>query len=659
MKSRFSFVAPHFLAILALTLSLLLALGSASAQHWDRDELKAFLDTAVEKQMGEHNIPNAAVAVVADGEVAIVQGYGYANLEQRRPVEGGTTMFRIGSTAKLFTWTAVMQLVEQGKLDLEADINDYLDFEIPNTLITTGEWAPPITLKHLMTHTPGFEDYMSDIFSLEAANLRPLAESVRENLPERVFPPGEVIAYSNYGASLAGYIVERTAGLPFAQYVEENILDPLQMSFSTFRQPLPDHLNERGANPYRFVHGGFREAGFEYMSEPGGSMSSSAGDMARFMLAHLQGGQLDGARILEETTTSTMQTQLFTHHSSLNGMTHGFMEGNFNGRRVLYHPGGTMLYDTVLYLLPDEQIGFFMTHSGGSHMANLLVFKEFMDQYLPAQDVPSASQTSAQAQSGAVERAADLVGEYQQNRRSFTTDDKMLSLLFGTIRIETDEQGHLLVHYLGEVHRFAELEPGVYRNASDQSVLDFGGSFDTIVFGTDPLGRTLLMMDGPVSYSRAPWYEQSGPSIIGLAVSMLFIVGSLLYWVFKAGILKLRRRPIKRVTSSHGEILARWTAVVFGILTLAVVLEFLIVSEPDPVYILPPPAYEMTPMWSAVLSLVVPWVMAITSLALTAFTVLVWKRRYWKLPSRIHYTLFSGAAILLIVLFRHWNLWVW
>ena len=207
--------------------------------------------------------------------------------KEQAKVEPDTTMFRVGSVSKLFTWTAIMQLVEQGKLDLHTDINQYLDFEIPAELaVGTKDTKPrPITLLDLMTHTPGFEDYPSSIFRLKDVEMPPLDQYVREFRPERVFPAGEVMAYSNYGTALAGYIVELVSGMPYSQYVEEYIFKPLEMDDSSFQQPLPDDLSPNLAQAYRSIDGEFIEGKFEFMPNAAGGMSSTAKDMAKFMQA--------------------------------------------------------------------------------------------------------------------------------------------------------------------------------------------------------------------------------------------------------------------------------------------------------------------------------------------------------------------------------------
>ncbi|HEX2993227.1 MAG TPA: serine hydrolase, partial [Anaerolineales bacterium] len=209
-------------------------------------EMEAFLDGVIDSQMKENHVPGAVVTVVKDGVVFLSKGYGYADLETRVPVDPERTLFRPGSVSKLFIWTAVMQLVEQGKLDLNADINHYLDFTIPNT------FSEPITLRHVLTHTSGFEEVNQDLVALHPEGMLALGEYLAKNLPARVFPPGSVMAYSNYGASLTAYIVERVSGLSFDTYVEQNIFVPLGMDHSTFRQPLPESLSTEMASGYNF-----------------------------------------------------------------------------------------------------------------------------------------------------------------------------------------------------------------------------------------------------------------------------------------------------------------------------------------------------------------------------------------------------------------------
>src|SRR5215203_1237173 len=266
----------------------------------DPAELEAFLDKELGREMEKHHIAGAAVSVVKDGKLFFAKGYGYADLENGIPVDPERTIFRIGSVGKLFTWTAVMQLAEQGKLDLDADINTYLDFRIPDT------YPQPITLKHLMTHTAGFEDRYFERLASDPNELVPPREWLISHMPARVRPPGDCAAYSSYGTSLAGYIVARVSGEPCDQYIQEHILNPLGMVHTTARSSMPPHIRAHTSVGYTYEDGAFQvfpdtsdigqpRLAYADMGQPAlvpaGDMQASATDMARFMIAHLQDGR--------------------------------------------------------------------------------------------------------------------------------------------------------------------------------------------------------------------------------------------------------------------------------------------------------------------------------------------------------------------------------
>ena len=179
---------------------------TSPAAPGDPEDLETFLDELLAAEMADNHIPGAMVAVVLDGQAVLNKGYGYADLERQIPVDPERTLFRVASISKLFAWTAVMQLVERGDLSLDTDINEYLDFTIPDT------FPEPITLRHLMSHTPGFEEKNMGMFRLEAEQVSSLRGWLVEEMPARVFPPGQIIAYSNYGATLAAYMVELQSG---------------------------------------------------------------------------------------------------------------------------------------------------------------------------------------------------------------------------------------------------------------------------------------------------------------------------------------------------------------------------------------------------------------------------------------------------------------
>lgn len=283
-----------------------------------RADVEAFFDGFLPYALADGGIPGAVVVVVADGEIVLQKGYGYSDLEARTPVDPASTLFRPGSVSKLFTWTAVMQLVESGQIDLDVDVNEYLDFEIPSR-----DGGKPITMRDIMTHTPGFEERVKKLITPDPENVEPLGEFLKVWVPTRIFPAGTTPAYSNYATGLAGHIVERVSGQSFDDYMDEHIFEPLGMENSTFRQPLPDRLADQMSNGYASTAG--EPQPFEIVNPaPAGSLSSTGTDMAKFMIAHLQNGEYQGVRILEAGTARRMHTTMLTMMPPLNRMALGF-----------------------------------------------------------------------------------------------------------------------------------------------------------------------------------------------------------------------------------------------------------------------------------------------------------------------------------------------
>ena len=293
-------------------------------------DLGSFLDGLVPVQIEGADIAGAVVAVVKDGKLLFAKGYGYSDYEKKVPVSPENTLFRPGSISKLFTWTSVMQQVEQGKLDLDRDVNDYLDFKIPPA------FGKPITLRDIMTHRPGFEETIKDLFVGSEKELMPLSQYLPSHLPARIYPPGTTPAYSNYATTLAAYIVQRVSGEKFDDYVEAHILKPLGMEHATFRQPLPDALKPLMSNGYHVASEGAK--GFEYVEvAPAGSLSASAEAMTHFMIAHLQNGRYGDVQILKSDTAVQMHQRQGGWPPAMNAMCLGFYEESRNGQRIIGH----------------------------------------------------------------------------------------------------------------------------------------------------------------------------------------------------------------------------------------------------------------------------------------------------------------------------------
>ena len=417
----------------------------------------AWLDGFMPYALGASGIPGAVVVIVKDGQVVTERGFGYADLARHKPVDPKLTLFRQGSVSKLFTWTAVMQLVEAGKLNLDADINQYLDFKIP------AREGKPITMRNLMQHTAGFEEQAKGTISTDpkAPGMEAL---IKQWVPTRVFAPGSTPAYSNYGASLAGYIVQRVSGESFDDYIDKHIFAPLQMSHSSFRQPLPRNLAPLMSQGYKY--GSEKPQPFEIIGPaPAGALASTGDDMSHFMIAHLQGGEYEGQRILSAKTAQQMHNSPLTVLPPLNRMELGFFETNINGHEVIAHLGDTALFHTSLHLFLKEGVGFYVSFNsaGKAGAAGGLrgsLFQDFADRYFPA-STPDTHRVDAAT---AAKHARMLLGHWDNSRTSRSNFLAALNL-FGQVDVSLDAKGGLVLPFNdldGMPLRWVETEPFVW-----------------------------------------------------------------------------------------------------------------------------------------------------------------------------------------------------
>src|SRR5689334_15897358 len=351
-----------------------------------KQDLEPFFDALISSQLRTRNLAGAVVSVVKDGQLLLQKGYGYADLDAKKSVQPDQTLFRPGSISKLFTATAVMQLVEQGKLDLDRDVNEYIDFTIPKT------YPEPVTLRRLLTHTAGFEETLKNLFVAREIDLKPIGTYLANELPARIFPPGKIPSYSNYGFTLAGYIVERVSGEKFERYVDNHILKPLGMNNSTFDQPLPPRLAPQMSKGY--LSASKKPRGFEWVqAAPAGALSTTAADMTRFMLAFLQDGNVDGVSILKPETVRQMETRQFEPHPMLPGLGITFMEYLTDPVRIIAHGGDTVYFHSDMILAPDAHFGYFLSYNslgknvGGGRGE---FFRAFVNRYFPVTDQAKA-----------------------------------------------------------------------------------------------------------------------------------------------------------------------------------------------------------------------------------------------------------------------------
>lgn len=615
------------------------AIASAAPQPMEArpltaEELTQFIDGTMAIQMDAKPAAGAMVAVVKDGALLLAKGYGYADVEKRIPVDPDRTLFRPGSTSKLFTWTAVMQLVEQGKLDLDADVNTYLkDFQLPQT------YPEPITLRNLMTHTAGLEDGgLGYLIARSAEELAPLGEFLARHMPARVRPPtrdfasGINASYSNWGTALAGHIVATVSGMDFDEYVERYIYEPLGMTSSTFREPLPAHLRDRMSQGYVFKNGRFEARGFEFIHNfgPAGSMSTTATDMAKFMLAHLNEGALGEARILKPETARLMHSRALSPNPALSGGALGFYETWINGRRAIGHGGDTVYFHTQMLLVPEENLGVFVSfNTNEAGFAAVEVARAIVKHLLPA-TLPVVT-----PRPDANERNARYAGSYRALRHSFTKAEKVLAAA-GDLTVAAMPDGTLLLRDLLEPHptRWVEVGEGVFRQELDDTF---------IAFVSDDGGRATHLVGpfAPIAFQRVAWYESPALHGVLLVIAIALFISML--------VSAIRRRKVDwtgptslrwaRLTLAAAGVLLIAFLIGLGI-TLAGGIDALIFAYPTSFYV----------------ALAFPLLALIPTAVALYFAVQVWRSRAWTVGARVHYSATLVATLLFLWVLSYWNL---
>ncbi len=611
-------------------------------------DLEAFLDEFFDKNMEKLDIPGAAMVVVQDGEILFSKGYGFADLEQQIPVDPAQTIMRIGSVSKLFAATAAMQLVEQGLLDLDADVNLYLTaLQIPK------DYSEPVTLQQLLTHSAGFEDRFIGTMTTDPDEFLALGEHLKGNIPKRVLDPGSVHSYSDFSFALTGLLVEEISGVPFAQYVDENILQPLGMSRSTFEQPVPPELAADLAVGYFVTGGTFKPGDYVYSQvPPADSMGSTAEDMARFMIAHLQDGRYEDVRILEEDTARQMHEQQFTHHPQLPGLGYAFKERFVNGERLIGHGGDIGTYASQMILHLEDDVGFFVVYNVFSDALRERLITAFMDRFY-AEGSPATVPATVELSQKDLAR---FTGGYRWVRHPRSTIGKLKALVPGpvNVNIAANDDGTLSVSFFGAPPewRYAPVEPLVFKQVAggvqELSGLEFDLG-DTLVFREDESGKVefAFVPLQSVALEKVAWYEATTAQMGALGSFLLIFLSPAVVWPLGVVIRRIRKRDSASSTSSRR---AKWAAGSVSILNFGFLMILLLVFGGDLMFGVP---------LILKAALIIPIVTTLLTLILLWMTVLAWKDSYWSILGRIYYSLVTLTAVTFILWANYWNLLGW
>jgi CubicO group peptidase (beta-lactamase class C family) len=594
-------------------------------------EAESYFDGFFAQEMARWHIPGAAFVLVKDGKVVFSKGYGYADLKKQTPVVPGQTVFRVGSISKVLTATAVMQLVEGGKLGLRTDVNQYLaGFKVKNP------YPQPVTLAELLTHSAGLDASVIGIAAQRPSQAIPIEEFLARKMPSVMMLPGKIYSYSSFGVALEGYLVQKISGEPFGEYIEKHILQPLDMQDSSF-QLTPDIAAHLAAG-YEYHRGGYFFQPIDYFNiQPAVGLYSTAADMAHFLIAQMENGQYGDSRVLSQESAREMHRRQFTEDPRLAGRTFGFYERFVNGRRVIGHGGNIRGFASLLMLVPKEHVGFFLAFNRDESRFEDALINSFFNRFYPAgnSDTPSVPLHLSAA------TLRKFTGSYRSNPYSRLTFEKLITL-YWQFRITANPDGSLEFHY---PHNF---KPSARWMPLAQNYFLRGDGQGHAVFDIDASGRVAHLFTDRDSYEKVPLYGTASFQVALVKALMLILLSGCVWWPLQPLVRRLRKGTSGHTVACRRE---KWCAATLGVLNVFFIIEMLHVltrmDEWDFVYGVPPAikALLWIPIFTTVLAAVV-----------LCFAARGWKRRSWSLWGRVHYSVITAAGLVFIWFFIYWNL---
>lgn len=596
------------------------------------DSLRIYVGGIMARLRREYGLPGLTLSIVRDDKLLLAQGYGLADVASERPVVAESTLFQIGSVSKTFVWTAVMMLADRGLVDLDANVNRYL-----KSVRVADAFGTPVTLRQLMHHRAGFEDSMR-LFSVSDDDARSLADLLMQLQPKRVYAPGRRTVYSNYGGALAAQVIVDVSGQSYSEFLQNEILVPLGMRSTTLMPPQDMDASTRArlATAYKNARGALDLQGYLQLgaNRPAGGIATTATDMARWMRFHLNGGELEGVRLLSATAHARMWTRAYNDHGTAPDLAHGFQDRNYRGLRILGHTGATSAFSTSMVMVPELDLGIFVSQSSRQSWLPVNQLPALIIDYL----VGCEYQPSLAVAPVAAGTRSDLGGLYLQNTRVFSGFGAVFARDW-TAQVTPVSADALLVRVYGESLQYR-------RVAAHRDVFE-SATGERIGFIREG-GKVVALIDNSGSFS----FEKLGTladadSLHGaLGAALLFSLTILLgfWWRFGRGPAQSQGTAARIAVGTS--LLASLCLLAF--LTTAAKLQMEI-SQLGFIGFA-----ENYPRPTMFHSYYAAWAVAVATIGLCLALPLAWTATGWGLWRRLHYTAFT-----LVLLLATWLLWHW
>ena len=592
---------------------------SSTLEAMTPQTVETFVNGFASYALKSYDVPGLGFVMVKDGEVFFSKGYGYANVEKQVPFDPDQTIVRGGSIVKTITALAVMHLVEQGKLDLDADVNQYLThFKVPNT------YDQQITARQLLHYTAGLDTRFIGIRVKSMDEIPPLGEYLAHHLTDRVRPPGEIRSYNDFEIALAGLLVEEVSGMSYDQYVQEHVFKPLGMESSSIYLSKEDE--GRVALGYR-SDGQPYPLNYYYLNDAAGAgFNTTVSDLARYMIMHLENGSYDGVQLLSEETAKELHTTRFQHDPHLPGIAYTFDEQYWGGLRVLAKSGGAPGFQNRMLLLPDLGIGIYFVQNR-DYSAELFseLEQEFQRRFFPGsygqplqEEIPVTDPHELDRYAGYYVVMIDYSEGSLEKVRSLADQRQ----------VKVDDQGRLKL-YGSSLQRVGD------------NLFQWSNNGDYVAFREDNQGNITHMFYARTALLRVPWYETFPVQMGLLGFSLVTFLTALVGWLV-AG--------LKRQGKLYG---------VSGSLSLLFV-GFLVglglLLAPVFAGVDPPWVFSFAPPTELLVLLALPLGGVALTLSLAWQVFRSWKEKRGGWFVRVHNTLILLASFAFLFFLNTWNL---
>ncbi len=477
------------LLIFVMVFSVNTTVGAAEATEIivpDTLEVTKAFDQAIQEIIDTKKAKGATATLIINGDVTMTKGYGYADELLNLKTDGERIGFRIGSISKTFVAVAALIAMEDGKIDLDIDISQYLPKDFP-------KFKYPVTMKNLLTHTAGFEEQITGMAVKNVSDTEPLSVSVVKHMPAQIFEPNDTASYSNYGIALAAYVIENATGEDFADYCEKKIFQPLSMDRTTFAF-MQDTV---------YVSKAYLPNGEETMDVymnlyPEGSAISTAEDMAKYIEWLLS----DDDVLLGKANKEQLFIKQYAMSDAFEGIGYVWNRKIRNGTIYYDKKGETLHFYSKVVLYPEHKSGLFLSF-------NTYVSDEDIDALIArVSDLLLGEKERITPQSGGT---MDIAGHYANAWSSFRTPEKILRLFIPSKMV--DISGSLTNGYTFEGEKITHLGNNTYDTPIGR------------VKFMENDGKTLLATDFSQTYIRVNHLESKGVAFI---VTLSFMISTLI-----------------------------------------------------------------------------------------------------------------------------------